>query len=474
MRLALRIFAIVIAPAIAFADDEEDVTVNAAPDAKPAQPSAAPSDGERLRRLEEEQAKLRRALEHAREPHPFLRGFSVQGYVQAQYESHQDSEDQVQQGGTLLNRDRFVLRRGRLRVDGNWDFANLQLEIDGNTTNAPQLRILHGFASVQIPSFKKDNPVPIAAFTMGLFDVPFGYELIESPRTRYFMERTQASRAFFPGEPDLGMWLHGGLSFVRWSIGLMNGQPLETKSGFPGLSPASAKDLVIRVGVDTHPRENLQIAGDVSALRGRGFHAGTDATKNQLLWRDLNEDGAIQPNELTGQAASSATPSQTFEHWAIGADLQARLETKLGTTAFLAEVQIAQNLDRGLYVGDPLLTGIDVRELGFYVGLTQEITRWGVVGFRYDYYDPNGDFFDKRGGKLVPTQQTIHTFSPMVGLRLPADVWPFRLWGHTTNGDRARLLFQYDIIRDHFARSAAGIPVDLKNDTATLRLQVSL
>jgi hypothetical protein len=461
--------ALALVPVTAWADDDDDVVVNAAPDAKSAQ--AASSTEERLRHLEEEHARLKGELEHARKPH-FSDAFSVQGYVQGQYESHQDSEDQLQQGGAPFNREKFVLRRGRVRLDAKWDYANLQLEIDGNTTNGPQLRILHGFASVQIPALDRKSDVPIAAMTVGLFDTPFGYELIESPRTRYFMERTQASRAFFPGEPDLGIWLHGGLSFLRWSIGLMNGQPLETKP-FGGLSPASAKDLVLRVGVETHPRENLEISGNVSTLRGRGFHGGSDATKNQILWRDVNEDGAIQPAELSGQPATGALPSSTFEHWAIGADVQTRWKTKVGTTAVMAEVQIGQNLDRGLYVADPVLTSLDSRELGFYAGITQEVTRWGVVGFRYDYYDPNGDFFDKRAGKLIPTNQAIHTLSPLVGLRLPADVHPFHLFGHTT-GDRARLLFQYDFIRDHFARNAAGIPADLKNDTFMLRLQVSL
>jgi hypothetical protein len=39
---------------------------------------------------------------------------------------------------------------------------------------------------------------------------------------------------------------------------------------------------------------------------------------------------------------------------------------------------------------------------------------------------------------------------------------------------RARLVFQYDFIRDFLGRDAAGIPNDLANDAWTLRLQGEL
>jgi hypothetical protein len=392
----------------------------------------------------------------------WLRPFVVAGYVQGEYQSHQDSDDQLLQGGSPQNKDRFLLRRARMKVDGNWKYAHLQLEADGNTTSAPQLRVLHAFATLRLPQVfteKTDAEVPLASVSIGLFDTPFGYELLESPRTRFFMERTTQSRAFYPGEPDVGMKVFGGLYFVRWSIAAMNGEPLEEKSGFAGVSPHSAKDVIFKVGVDTHPTEKLGLTANVSSLRGRGFHPGTDATKNQVTWRDTNEDGQIQPSELTGQPGTAATPSQSFTRWAVGADLQLRLQTALGQSMLYGEITVASNMDRALYVADPVLTGTDAREHGFYVGLIQEITPYAVAGFRYDTYDPNSDFLDKRGGRIITQSQSVQTFSPLVGAVLPG---------------RARLLFQYDVIRDHFARDGRGLPTDLKNDAWTLRLQVQL
>jgi hypothetical protein len=384
-------------------------------------------------------------------------GLSLGGYLQSQYESHEDSVDQLAQGGAVLNQDRFSIRRARVNVTGEWQYAAVALELDANTTSGPQVDLRKAEASLQYRPDRRRPPIVMG--TVGLFDVPFGYELVESPRTRFFMERSVASRAFFPGEPDLGVRLAGALGFFRWTIAATDGEPIGEKSPFSLQDPNKAKDIVFRFGIDTHPLEDLAIAADVSSLRGQGFHAGTDATSASIQWKDLNEDGVIQPYELIPVTGAAATPSQNFDRWEVGLDLRVHYRSKLGVTKLYGELAVAQNLDRGLYVADPTVTNVDQRELGYYIGLVQEVTRWGVVGLRYDVYDPNFDAFDKRQGKLLPFSETINTWSPMLGLVLP---------------DRARLVLQYDIIRNAFARTNVGVPTNLKDNTLTLRLQVQL
>jgi hypothetical protein len=104
-------------------------------------------------------------------------------------------------------------------------------------------------------------------------------------------------------------------------------------------------------------------------------------------------------------------------------------------------------------------TGFDLRQLGGYLGITQDITPYLLVGFRVDAYDPNSDFFEERRGELIPRSQSSLTLSPIVGLVLP---------------QRARLLFQYDFVDDELGRDAIGNPTDAKNDQLTARLQVDL
>jgi len=450
--------------------------------------AAAPSSsegvvGERLDALHDEVQALRAEVEAARSsqssqqrpaappgPRPLgyevfwpwvlpAEGITTGGYIQGQYESHQDSQDQLFQGGALINQDRFLVRRARASLVGEWEYAAFALELDANTTSGPQVDLRKAEASLQYRPNRTKPPVVMA--TLGQFDTPFGYEVVESPRTRWFMERSTISRAFWPGEPDLGVRLAGALGFFRWAIAPMNGEPIGEKSPYSAQDPNAAKDVVFRFGFDALPRDDFHVAGGVSAVRGRGFHAGTDATKTVLQWNDSNGDGTVQPFELRGLNPQTATVSQNFDRWAAGLDLRAHVRWWLGVAKVYGELVVGANMDRGMFVANPspLSGDVDQRELGYVVGLTQEIGRYGVVGFRYDYYDPNLDASDKRVGSLLPFSEAIRTYSPLVGLVVP---------------DRARLLFQYDVIRDSLARSSAGVPADLKNNAWTLRLQVQL
>jgi hypothetical protein len=389
--------------------------------------------------------------------------FAISAYIQAQYESHQDSQDQVQQGGSYLNQDRFSVRRGRVRFDAAWRFAALAVELDGNTTRGPSFGLRRAEASLlwrgsspwsgKIPPREERdaNPPPIA--------ISFGLELVESARDRVFAERTQGSLALFPGEIDAGVRVAGAIGFFRCSVAIQNGEPLDDRpGGRGGRDPNSGKDILARLGADVKPTPSTHLAGGVSVLRGEGFHQGTDATKNGVQWRDANESSLIDPGEITASPGAAATPSSSFSRWAFGADLRLRARSSLGWSSLYGEVTLASNLDRGLFVADPVTTSVDVRELSYYAAFVQEITPYALAGLRFDTYDPNADFFDKRQGKLIPTSQAIHTFSPLVGLALP---------------QHARLIFQYDVVRDQLAKDTRGVPTDLKNDRWTLRLQVA-
>lgn len=394
---------------------------------------------------------------------------SFSAYLQAQYESHDDSENELRQGGAYLNQDRFLVRRARLRADAAWRLAELTLEVDGNTTRGARFGLRRAEATIvhrgsgpwdgglasQGP--RKDS-APVAALTVGLTEIPFGFEQVDSAKDRLFTERSQGSLALFPGEPDLGVRLHGGLSFFRYSVALLNGEPLDDRSSDAGRDPTAAKDLVARLGAVARPSQSLRVSGGVSILRGDGFHPGTSATKSGAQWRDLNENSAIDAGEVSGAPGGAPIPSETFPRWAIGSDLGIGLQTALGTTSLYGEVTLAENLDRGLFPADPVATGLDARELAFYAAVTQDVTEYGVLGLRFDHYDPNADFLEKQKGKLLPASQAIDTVSPVVGLVLPGV---------------ARLVFQYDLVSDSLAKDYRGVPTDLANDRWTLRLQVA-
>lgn len=397
-------------------------------------------------------------------------GFDLSSYLQVQYEWHQDSEDQLQQGGSPLNQDRFLLRRGRLRLDAAWDWSALSFEIDGNTTRGPSFSVRRAEASLlwrgpwgppasNLDALRGGGPPPLMMLTAGITEIPFGFELTHSARERVFTERTTGSLALFPGEPDVGARLSGGVAFFRYSLAVLNGEPLDERSGKVLRENNDDKDFVGRLGVDFKPMGALAIAGGVSALRGAGFHAGTDGTKDGVQWNDINENGGIDPGELVASPGAAATPSENFSRWGIGVDLRVRVETPIGDTLVYGEVALAQNLDRGLFVADPVLTGVDVRELTGYAAVLQELSEYAMVGLRVDFYEPNADFLDSRGGKLLPTSQLIRTISPVVAGGMPG------LW---------RVALQYDNVSDALDRDDQAVPSDLANDRFTARLQVSL
>lgn len=423
----------------------------AAPTAEPVPPLPPPSNAGIL-------AKAGYPLTPGVTANGYDTSFVVSGYLQAQYEWHQDSADQQAQGGTLLNRDRFLLRRGRVRVTRDWEWGQAIFELDGNTTRGPTVRVQKAEVSVLYGRSDDPDQPPLLQLTLGQFDLPFGFEMTYSSKARWFMERSQASRAFYPGEPDVGARLSGGTAVLRYALAVTNGEPLDERSGFGLQDPNSNKDITARFGAQTKLGENFVISGGVSWNQGKGYHAGTDATKTGVMFRDLNENGSVDAGELFGTPATQAVPAKNFSRWAVGADLQALLRTKLGWSMLYGELVLASNLDRGLMIADPVISGSDLRELGYYVAFTQELSRYAAVGFRYDVFDPNSDFLDKRGGKLIPTQQTIRTYSPFVALTLA----------------NLRLIFEWDIVDDYLARDARGVPSDLANNLWTLRLQGAL
>ncbi|MCY1059636.1 porin [Nannocystis sp. SCPEA4] len=388
-------------------------------------------------------------------------GVRLSGYIQSQYQWSQLSEDQIQQGGATLNQNRFMVRRGRLRVSGDWRWAAFDFELDGSTTRGPFVGVRQANVSFVWRNPDAARP-PYLMVTAGLTEAPFGHELRLGQREMMFMERSLGSLAFFPGPVDVGLRVRGGVAAFRYDLAIMNGTPLDDRAGARNTTdPTRAPDYIGRFGFAARPGKHA-LSGGVSLLYGTGFHRGSEATKNRLEWSDLNENGAIDTGELVAVPGQAATPSLNFRRWAVGADFQVGLRSKAGWTQILAEGTIASNLDRDLIVADPVVVGADLRELHGYVAVIQELFGRAVVGGRYDYYDPNTDLLDRRRGEFVPKAAAIHTISPIVGALLPPTWIP---------GVRGRLVFQYDAVLDALGRDSRGVPANLKNDQFIVRLQ---
>jgi hypothetical protein len=437
-------------------EEDAEIVVEAAPEPQPV-PPAEPSELDVLRAelaalraridtLESEEAEPAPAPAPAPEG-PLPEWLSISAYVQAQYEWSDLSEDQLLQGGVVMNRNRFSIRRGRVRIAGNWDYFAAEIELDGSTTRGPFFGLRRTTVSALYPNPDRTLP-PFVQVSVGLTEIPFGHELRQSQRDWLFMERSLGSLSFFRGPLDVGVRAQGGVGPFRYDLAVMGGTPLDDRAGQSfALDPTAAPDVMGRLGVEMDHDESFELGGGASALYGVGFHPGEEATKGRLEWRDLNESGTLDTGEIVALPGRAATPSENFERWAVNADVHAGVRTPIGWTRLHAEATLASNLDRAFFVADPVVLGTDVRELSAYVALTQDVFDIGLVGFRYDYYDPNSDLTDQRRGIAVPADASIHTLSPLVGVRLPDDFAP---------GLRLRAVFQYDAVCRRISRTISS------------------
>jgi hypothetical protein len=393
--------------------------------------------------------------ERQKREHPTVR---VSGFVQIDWVIHnQESQDEISGStGQPLNMDRFTLRRGHVRMDTEKGLVAGAVEVDANTTNGPQLRPIEADISLRWPE-KADARLPSWTATLGLLRTPFGFEVQEADYVRPFLERASVLQALFPGEFDLGLRLAMRYRFLDLAYAVMNGSPIGSKV-FPYLDPVHEKDMVGRIGVDFEVAPGVRVQAGASADVGTGFHAGTPATKSQLVWQDQNGDGLVEPNEIVAVGGLPATPSQVFRRFAVGGDARILVDVApLGKLSFRGEIVNGWNLDRGLEFADPIGAGHDLREFGYSGGVTQEILRWGTVGARYDLYNPDADASQRRAANLVPVDRSYSTVALMGMLRY---------------GDGARLLVEYDINRNPLGIGPSGTPTTLANNAVTLRGQV--
>lgn len=384
-------------------------------------------------------------------------GLSLSGYVQTDFVTSQLSENQLNPtSGAPLNQDRFLIRRARLLLDMDRAYGEGGLELDANTVNGPVVRLLGARASLKLPGHDAGAP-PLLMATVGAFRIPFGLEVPQSDLDRPFMERSTASRAFFPSEFDLGVRVQGGWRSVRYAVAVMNGEPMGERT-FPGVDPNGQKDVLGRVGVNTASSSTLSVAGGFSGLYGTGFHSGALASKPTLGWVDTTGNGSYSPSDTKGTPGTSASASRNFNRFAVGADLMLSVTplTRLGPTTIYGEFIWASNLDRGIQPADPYgaLTR-DAREMGYYAALTQALGHHLVIGVRYDFYDPDRDRYVRTAGDLVPSDSSYSSWAFMAAAVAP--------WG--------RLIAQYDLNRNHVGISSTGTPGNMADNAFTFRAE---
>lgn len=357
--------------------------------------------------------------------------------------------------GAPLNRDRLAIQRAWLRADASGKYVHGVVLLEATTNPAPGVRLL----AAELSTFYPGGEQPLIEVTAGLFLIPFGFETSERVDRRMFLEASTWVEALFPGRRDLGLRARGSYRFLRYALAVMNGNPIGSSS-LPLRDPNRAKDIVGRLGAEDALVPWLRGSIGVSALIGRGFHPGIAPTKDTFTVRDVNEDGIAQPSEIQFVSGEPGEPSRSFDHRALNVDGALAFELPaLGPGRVYGEVTYALDLDRALFVADPIATGRAARELGVMAGLRQQFTRHAELGLRYDRYDPDRDASSRRGARIVPFDASFETYGVALAWCTLAQL---------------RVTLQYDHRINPLGRSRQGAPSTLAADSVVVRAQLEL
>ncbi|MEA2751790.1 MAG: hypothetical protein QOI41_5933 [Myxococcales bacterium] len=348
-------------------------------------PAASGADAARIRELEArvalDEARLR-TLETDVGP---LRHLRFMGYVQLQYlltsnnaaaspnlqpngslPAGISSNDTIARAdGTTTNGNAFRLRRTRLGATYETDVIRVFLQVDLLPSGGPastQATIARNAEATGIAHWNKDIRTE---FTGGLFQVPFRMELEELSLFRPFIERTWASLNLFPTERDIGVHAKTFAldDHLVVDVGILNGHRLgePTFTVQPDLN--ASKDFFATVsGKKLGP-----IDASLSGYYGRGQIV--DAQQLRV---------------------------KNYDRYAmnVGAKFAKTLVPVLGETRLLGELMFGKNMDTGVVYPFavpviPVAFGDDVAGLGeraLYLRAEQDLTRWGITGFRFDTY----------------------------------------------------------------------------------------
>jgi hypothetical protein len=317
-----------------------------------------------------------------------LRHFKVQGYVQLQYllQSFNDAASpnlvngQLPAGigpnsivakpdGTTTNTNMFRLRRTRLRTYYETDLLRIFMQFDlfpAGGPSAPQGTIARNAEAVGKIHWSKDVLTEVKG---GLFEVPFRNELLESSMYRPFIERTWASQNMFPTERDLGIGVRTLALKERLTtnFGILNGQ---------------------RLGEPT-----FVLLPDLNRSKdGFGMVSYKLGPVTAGLWGYLGTSQRVDTTQLRVKnfTRKGVNMSLVFAHTFVPA---------LGATRAYGELAFTQNMDTGVRYpfavpAIPANFTDDVKdqnERALYVRVEQDLTEWGIAGFRYDTYTTNSD-----------------------------------------------------------------------------------
>ncbi|MDQ6478220.1 porin [Dyadobacter sp. LHD-138] len=327
----------------------------------------------------------------------------ISGYIQPQFQYITEKGADTYNGGNFsdMSNNRFMLRRGRLRVD----YAHL------NDKGEPTSYFVFQFDGTERGVAIRDfwgrfyeNKFKLFALTTGMFARPFGYEVNLSSANRETPERGRMSQILMKTERDIGAMLtlnkrrkDGKTSDFKLDIGVFNGQGMSGPNDYD-----SHKDIIAKVSMKPKRISNFSPVLFSAAISG---YAGGITSQSEVIYKvEKKNENYMMMRDSSQRNLGKATPRNY-----AGADAQLIIPNKRGQTEFRAEyikgTQTATALSSetpGIYpVSNGLKDPLYVRNFdGAYFYFLQNLNSVDhQFVLKYDWYDPN----KKVSGKEIST-----------------------------------------------------------------------
>ncbi|MEK6756713.1 MAG: hypothetical protein AABZ02_11230 [Bacteroidota bacterium] len=383
-----------------------------------------------------------------------LKKIKITGYIQSQYQTAESDGIGTFSGGSFPSsvHSRFLLRRGRVKVNYDNDLTQYVLQIDV-TQNG--VGIKDAYATIKEPWLKSFS------LTGGIFDRPFGFEISYSSSSRESPERTRLFQTLFPGERELGAKIEitppetSPLSFLNVRAGLLNGV-LNTAN-----ENDNFKDLIGRVGVQVPLAEQgLAIDGGLS------FYSGQARSNSRFVYKTNG------PAKNFTVDSTAANVGSYHDRSYLGADVQLYYDLPgLGGLSlrgeFISGKQPGTATSGVFYNPGSTITPLYQRNFtGWYINYVQNIGLEHQLVVKYDELDPNtdveGNDIGAPGKNLAVADVRYTTFG--IG-------WIYH-WDANV-----KFTFYYDIVANEKVNPATNlaslIPFkeDIKDNVFTVRMQ---
>ncbi|HEV7381271.1 MAG TPA: porin [Dyadobacter sp.] len=386
----------------------------------------------------------------------------MSGYIQPQYQVISREGAETFNGGNFspASNNRFMLRRGRLRVD----YAHLNKQ--GNATSYFVFQFDGTERGVVIRDFWGrfyENKFKVFALTTGMFARPFGYEVNLSSANRETPERGRMSQLLMKTERDIGamLTLNDRKPGSKWAklkldIGVFNGQGMAGPVDYD-----SHKDFISRVSLK--PTKMKFLSGGLLSAGISGYAGGITSQSNVLY--ETREKGG----RFVMQRDSAVTNNRKIApRQYAGADFQIVFPNRKGETEFRVEYMrgkqtstFATSETPGTYpatngIKDPLyIRNFDGAYLYFLQHLGSEEHQ---VVFKYDWYDPN-----KQVSGQEITRETGFSKADLLYKTLSM--------GYVYYANPSlKFMFFYDVVKNEKS-GLEGFTSDVPDDIFTCRVQ---